>query len=204
MPPAGQRFTTMKELRANRQLRLLEPEPEPYVSPGEWGDDKISPAEALEASFLRSPFADLDPERVEAPFVLAVAGRLVRGRVDAVYRRDGRVELVDFKTGRRPATGDGGATTQLDLYALAAVQAWREDPDALRTTFCYLRAGEAAELDSSDWDSARLEEVRQQLEAAMSRLPADTFAPVAGGWCQRCDFVEVCPAGQQSVSTVRP
>jgi DNA helicase-2/ATP-dependent DNA helicase PcrA len=192
------------ELRASRQLRLLEPEPAPSSVPGEWGEAAPSTAEALEASFMLSPFADLDPVRVEAPFVLAVGGRLVRGRVDAVYSRDGKVELVDFKTGRRPATGDGGATTQLDLYALAAVQAWREDPASLRTTFCYLRADGPAELDSSDWDAGRLEAVKQQLEAALARLPSEDFAAVAGAWCRRCDFAEVCPAGRQSMFVAQP
>ena len=33
--------------------------------------------------------------------MLAVGGHLVRGRIDASYERDGRTELVDFKTGRR-------------------------------------------------------------------------------------------------------
>ncbi len=192
------------ELRANRQLRLLEPEPEPSAAPGEWGDVSPSSAQALEASFMLSPFAELDPDRVEAPFVLAVGSRLVRGRVDAVYRRDGKVELVDFKTGRRPAAGDGGATTQLDLYALAAVQAWREDPESLRTTFCYLRADGPAELDSSDWNAARLQRVTQQLEASLSRLPDEDFAAVVGAWCQRCDFAEVCPAGRQSLFGAQP
>jgi DNA helicase-2/ATP-dependent DNA helicase PcrA len=193
------------ELRANRQLRLLEPDPEASITPGEWGGEVTpSTAAALEASFMLSPFADLDPVRVEAPFVLAVGGRLVRGRVDAVYSRDGKVELVDFKTGRRPATGDGGATTQLELYALAAAQAWREDPASLRTTFCYLRADGPAELDSSDWDAGRLDAVKRQLEAALSRLPSEGFAAVPGAWCQRCDFAEVCPAGRQSIFAAQP
>ena len=60
-------------------------------------------AARLKASFLASPYAGLDPVKVEAPFALAVADggeHLVRGRIDAVYERDGRLELVDFKTGR--------------------------------------------------------------------------------------------------------
>jgi DNA helicase-2/ATP-dependent DNA helicase PcrA len=197
------------ELRAARQLRLLEPDAS--AEPGidldldpereELPDRRpgLSPADlpgALVASFAASPFGPLDPLRVEAPFVLAVAGRAVRGRVDAVYRRDGRIELVDFKTGREPAPGDGGAATQLELYALAAARTWREDPNSLRTTYCYLRAGEEAVLHSEDWDTARLETVEKRLAHSLAGLDTDPFEMVAGAWCRRCDFAELCPAGR--------
>jgi DNA helicase-2/ATP-dependent DNA helicase PcrA len=197
------------ELRASRQLRLLEPDaaaepgldldldPEREELPDRQLD--VSAADlpgALVASFAASPFGALDPVRVEAPFVLALAGRAVRGRVDAVYHRDGRVELVDFKTGRQPSPGDGGAATQLELYALAAARAWREDPDNLRTTYCYLRAGEAAVLHSEDWDAARLETLEKRLTHSLAGLDSDPFPTVAGAWCRRCDFAELCPAGR--------
>ena len=73
----------------------------------------------LQDAFLSTPYADLEPAKVEAPFLLVVDGRIVRGRVDAAYERDGRFEVVDFKTGRTPAEGDPGANAQLDLYAVA-------------------------------------------------------------------------------------
>ena len=95
----------------------------------------------LQAAFLATPFAALDPRRVEAPFVLSVSGTILRGRIDAAYQRDGRLEVVDFKTGRPPEDGDPGASVQLDTYAVAAVEVWSEDPAALRTTYCYLSPG---------------------------------------------------------------
>jgi DNA helicase II / ATP-dependent DNA helicase PcrA len=190
------------EERAGRQLVLLEPEPEPVVDPGREGDGGAvgpSVAEGLRASFLASPYAELDPRKVEAPFVLAVGGRIVRGRIDAVYERDGYLELVDFKTGRRPAPGDAGATVQLDLYALAALDAWGAAAPALRTTYCYLRAEGPAELDSYDWDAARVAAVRARLDEHLKAIDAGMWSATAGAWCERCDFVEVCPAGQAAV-----
>ena len=194
------------ELRSARQLRLLEPEPaaEPVFDTDPERDGPAPEAgmaaadlsAALVACFEASPFGALDPVRVEAPFVLSLAGRAVRGRVDAVYQRDGRVELVDFKTGREPEPGDGGAGTQLELYALAAARAWREEPDLLRTTYCYLRAGEPAILRSEDWDAARLAAVDKRLSDALSGLDADRFEPVSGTWCRHCDFADFCPAGR--------
>ncbi|HTJ75309.1 MAG TPA: ATP-dependent DNA helicase [Acidimicrobiales bacterium] len=175
------------EQRAGRQLTLIEPH-EPPAEPGV--------AAGLRASFLASPWASLDPTRVEAPFVLAVGGHLVRGRVDAVYQRDGRMELVDFKTGRQAAEGDRGAGTQLDLYGLAAVDAWGADPAALRTTYCYLRADGPPLLVESDWDAATVDAVRARLAAHLDALRAGQFTPTAGPWCRGCDFLSFCPAGQ--------
>ena len=56
---------------------------------------------------------------VELPFTLRKNGRIVRGRIDAVYQTDdGGLEIVDFKTGRRFETALN-ETDQLSLYAEA-------------------------------------------------------------------------------------
>ena len=186
------------EQRAGRQLTLIEPEPDDTE---DGLDPDRLPAGAdlragLRASFLASPWADLDPVRVEAPFVLAVGGHLVRGRIDAAYERDGRTELVDFKTGRPAAEGDRAAATQLDLYGLAAVDAWRADPAGLRTTYCYLRADGPAVIVSTDWDAGRVAAVRARLAATLDAMAEARFAPTPGAWCRGCDFLSFCPAGQ--------
>ena len=57
---------------------------------------------ALVAAFEAGPFADRRPQQVEAPFALVLAGQVVRGRIDAVYREpDGGYLVVDWKTNRR-------------------------------------------------------------------------------------------------------
>jgi DNA helicase-2/ATP-dependent DNA helicase PcrA len=86
------------EQRSGRALSLFEPEPDRPPATGT--------AAGLQDAFLATPYADLEPVKVEAPFLLVVDGCIVRGRVDAAYERDGRFEVVDFKTGRTPAEGD--------------------------------------------------------------------------------------------------
>jgi len=201
------------ELRSGRQLALIEPEDEldgspsgvstSSVSTSDTASPAASPAAKLKESFLASPFAGLDPRRVEAPFVLARSPFFVRGRIDAVYMRDGRNELVDFKTGRAPAEGDPAAALQLDLYAIAAVDTWRDDPSSLRTTYCYLRTDGAAELVSRDWSAAVLARARDELSVLLDRLERLVFDVNPGAWCARCDFVDVCPAGQAVVRDQR-
>jgi len=187
------------EQRSGRQLALLEPEVEPDLDPdaAPLGSGERA---ALQRSFLKSPYADLEPVRVEAPFVIAAGQHLVRGRIDAVYERDGRLELVDFKTGHRPGEGDASAGVQLELYGLAAVDTWEAEPHRLRTTYCWLRSDGPAELESVDWTAADLDAVRTRLAATLDALVAGRYQPTPGGWCRSCDFLSFCPAGQATVN----
>ncbi len=183
------------EQRAGRQLALIEPEPEAGDDDSDAIPGGANVAAEMRASFLAGPWADLDPVRVEAPFVLVAGGHLVRGRIDAVYERDGRLELVDFKTGRPAAEGDRAAGTQLDLYGLAAIDAWAADPDRLRTTYCYLRAGGPPTTVSTDWDAATVSAVRSRLAKTLDAMAESRFGATPGRWCRGCDFLSFCPAG---------
>ncbi|HTY71545.1 MAG TPA: ATP-dependent DNA helicase [Actinomycetes bacterium] len=68
----------------------------------------------LKEAFLRGPYASRVPLHVEAPFQLVLGGRVVRGRIDAVYVTEDGFDVVDWKTGRRPAD-----PLQLALYRAA-------------------------------------------------------------------------------------
>jgi DNA helicase-2/ATP-dependent DNA helicase PcrA len=171
----------------------------------------------LKAAFLASPWAGRRPRAVERPFLLSAGGTTVRGRVDAVYDLEvpeggagpegggevgarlnpgpatGGLEIVDFKTGRRPAVDDGGAGFQLGLYAVAAVDCWGRDPAGLRTTEWYVREGAGV---SRDWDAAAVDAVRERLADVLDGVAAGRFEPVPGSYCSRCAHVAACPAGQ--------
>ena len=150
----------------------------------------------LKAAFLASPWARRRPRTVERPFVLSVGGTTVRGRVDAVYDRaevTGGLEIVDFKTGRRPAGDDRGAGFQLGLYALAAVDCWRCDPARLRTTEWYVREGGGV---TRDWNAPSVDAVRARLAVLLGDVAAGRFGPVPGSYCGRCPHLSVCPEGQ--------
>ncbi|MDA2988394.1 MAG: PD-(D/E)XK nuclease family protein, partial [Actinomycetota bacterium] len=71
--------------------------------------------EELKATFLRSRYAAMTPVAIERPFSLVLCGRVVNGRMDAVFEVEGRFEVVDWKTGST-ATID---PRQLAIYRLA-------------------------------------------------------------------------------------
>jgi DNA helicase II / ATP-dependent DNA helicase PcrA len=197
------------EQRSGGQLGLLDPEPAAEqldpIDPGDIDDGApTSLLAALRAAFLGSPYAELDPERVEVPFVLAVGGRAVRGRIDAVYRRGARLDLVDFKTGSPPEDGDQAASAQLDLYAVAATDVWGEDASALRTTYCYLHGDGSHQLVQTDWDADRLAVVRADLSASLAGLAAGDYKATPGRWCGRCEWRDVCRPGRAFLDSTGP
>jgi DNA helicase-2/ATP-dependent DNA helicase PcrA len=98
---------------------------------------------ALKEAFERTPYARRTPYRVEAPFQFVLAGRIVRGRIDAVYRdtaADGgtRYEIVDWKTGR----GGSGDPLQLAVYRVAWAEQQGVPLSAVSAAFLYVRSGE--------------------------------------------------------------
>ncbi|MEV8513967.1 UvrD-helicase domain-containing protein [Dactylosporangium sp. NPDC051484] len=98
----------------------------------------------LQARFLASEWADRVPLDVEVPFASVIAGVVVRGRMDAVYRYpDGRYDVVDWKTGARPAGADAtAAAVQLAAYRLAWAELRGVPLDTVGAAFFYVRAGE--------------------------------------------------------------
>jgi DNA helicase II / ATP-dependent DNA helicase PcrA len=73
---------------------------------------------------------------IELPFSMLLDGRIVRGRIDAVYETgDGELEIVDFKTGSR-AHVEGGEDDQLSIYA-RALDAMGLLPDGKKVKLTY-------------------------------------------------------------------
>ncbi|MGH2699524.1 MAG: 3'-5' exonuclease, partial [Actinomycetota bacterium] len=78
---------------------------------------------------------------VELPFTLRLDGRIIRGRIDAVYPTpDGGLEIVDFKTGKRFEVDEAD---QLDLYARAMkANGLIAEGVPVRLTYVFLDGGE--------------------------------------------------------------
>ncbi|MFD5422801.1 UvrD-helicase domain-containing protein [Streptomyces sp. NPDC127069] len=104
-------------------------------------DQEIADAadlEALKAAFERSEYAERTPYRMEAPVQITLAGRVVRGRIDAVYRNpDGSYEVVDWKTGRTTQADP----LQLAVYRLAWAEATGTPLDRVTAAFLHVRSG---------------------------------------------------------------
>lgn len=107
-------------------------------------DEDAAPDEALaelQRRFLASEWADRTPIEVEVPFATVIGGVVVRGRMDAVFRRPGdRFDVVDWKTGARPTGASAEvAAVQLAVYRLAWAELAGVPVDRVGAAFHYVR-----------------------------------------------------------------
>jgi ATP-dependent helicase/nuclease subunit A len=124
-------------------------------------------------SALRAELED-GTASAEVPFVLSVAGTLVRGSIDLLFeRQDGSALVLDYKTdrlkGRRPEQVAGRYQVQRDLYALAASA--RGAP--VETAYVFLEQPDAPVRET--FDQAALDEARSGTEALLGRLSDGSF-----------------------------
>ncbi|MFV2120160.1 PD-(D/E)XK nuclease family protein, partial [Streptomyces sp. Act-28] len=145
----GTRFHAWVESRFEElPLPLLGPDELPggeaYADEPEIADERD--LASLKEAFEGTPYAHRTPYRVEAPFQLVLAGRVVRGRIDAVYHDpdSGTYEIVDWKTSRH-RTGD---PLQLAVYRLAWAELHGLPLDAVTAAFVYVRTGEVVRPDA--------------------------------------------------------
>ncbi|MFF3673512.1 UvrD-helicase domain-containing protein [Streptomyces sp. NPDC002120] len=128
--------------------------------PGAGSDQEIADEadlDSLKAAFERSPYADRPPHRMEAPVQLTLAGRVIRGRIDAVYRNDdGSYEIVDWKTGRTTEADP----LQLAVYRLAWAEATNTPLGQVTAAFLHVRSGRVIRPRNLP-DRARLERILQ-------------------------------------------
>ncbi|MGW2058047.1 UvrD-helicase domain-containing protein [Streptomyces sp. NPDC001840] len=178
--PAARRGTRFHAWVESRYEELPLPMLGPDELPG-GADDEPEIADerdlaALKAAFERTPYARRTPYRVEAPFHLTLAGRVIRGRIDAVYRQaradpatgaeSYTYEIVDWKTGRA-RTAD---PLQLAVYRLAWAEQHGLPLDAVTAAFLYVRSGEVVRPDHLP-GRPELERVLTGGTAATGRVP---------------------------------
>jgi DNA helicase-2/ATP-dependent DNA helicase PcrA len=105
----------------------------------------------LQAAFALSPWAARTPIDVEVPFDMVIAGRVVRGRIDAIFADDdGGTTVVDWKTGDPPHTPEAKqhAAIQLAVYRLAWAQLHDCPVESVRAAFHYVRSGRTVSPDT--------------------------------------------------------
>lgn len=146
--PAARRGTRFHAWVESRFEEL----PLPFLGPEELpgGEDFAGEPEILDErdldelkeAFARTAYAHRTPYRVEVPVHLTLGGRVVRGRIDAVYRDpdSGAYEIVDWKTSR-VRTAD---PLQLAIYRLAWAEQHGLAPEDVAAAFVYVRTGEVA------------------------------------------------------------
>jgi putative RecB family exonuclease len=140
--------------------------------------------------------------------LLAISGRV--DRIDA--RPDGRLAIVDYKTGRRPLSDDDARSSlALALYCVGAARTLRRP--CTRVELHHLPTGTVAAHEHTEASLTRKvteaesiahDAVRADAAHAAGRTGDEVFPPRPGTLCSWCDFRRHCPQGQQAAPEVEP
>jgi DNA helicase-2/ATP-dependent DNA helicase PcrA len=147
-------------------------------------------------NFAATPYATLPPPEAEVGVILRLGPWVIRGRIDAIFRRPApstgppeveatEVELVDWKTGQRTDQTTGGLD-QVAIYALGLRELGELPGDRCVVSYCHL-GGEAPLIDSRTLGPADLDRQHAQLEAALADLDQGNYQrPCHRPDCETC------------------
>lgn len=155
--------------------------------------------------FEESRFSTETPIHIEAPFEVSIGEGSIRGKIDAIYGSgdpadDTSWEIVDYKSGADRK--DTARSVQLEAYAIAASDGAlsAEPPESMSVTFAYFGGSEIVEV-SETVDDAWLGAARDRIERLVDQGIKGPFDPTPSKDCRWCDFLHLCPAGQQQVNS---
>src|SRR5690606_16300620 len=138
----GTRFHQWVEQHFAGALGLGGPGQAPLIDPDELPDRADSgladddELRELCERFAAGQFGTVVPYALEAPFTLLLGGRLIRGRIDAVYRLgEDRYRVLDWKTNRAGEADE----LQLAIYRVAWAELAGVPLDRVEAAFYYVR-----------------------------------------------------------------
>jgi DNA helicase-2/ATP-dependent DNA helicase PcrA len=143
--PKATRGTVFHEWLEQRygQAQLIDADELPGAADDEGATGADPELAELKAAFDAGAWANRWPAEVEVGFETLIGGRMIRGRIDAVFADDpgGGFDVVDWKTGRQPgsASEKQAVAVQLAAYRLAWAALAGVDVGHVRAAFYYVR-----------------------------------------------------------------
>ncbi len=112
----------------------------------------------------------------------------LEGVIDRVDERADGLEVIDYKSGKRPAQLSRRLHTQLHTYALALERGFGRR--VTRLTAYFLHDNQAL---SSAPDAEVVREVSTRYQSLARNVNAAAYDPTPGRRCNACDFRRRCP-----------
>ncbi|MGA2858032.1 MAG: ATP-dependent DNA helicase [Candidatus Sulfotelmatobacter sp.] len=131
----------------------------------------------------------------EQTFDIRVGATTVIGRIDRIdARADGRVDIVDYKTGKARDQKSADESLQLSLYAIAAHEKWGHKVGAV---IFYNLENNVPVITTRN--EAQLLEARQAVTDAAEGIAAGRFEAKRGMHCNFCAYRSLCPAQEKRI-----
>jgi len=133
--------------------------------------------------------------RTEEQFEIRIGATAVVGRIDRIDQLpDGRVAIVDYKTGKARDQEDADQSLQLSLYAMAARETWGYEVGQL----IFYNLEENVPVVSTR-SPADLLAARDRVEAAARGIAEGKFEAKLGIHCNFCAYRSLCPEKEKRI-----
>jgi DNA helicase-2/ATP-dependent DNA helicase PcrA len=150
--------------------------------------------ERMLSDFYEKFDAKTVPKDLEQPFIIKVSPQLkIGGKIDRVDEKEGKLEIIDYKTGRVLNQNDIDESLQLTVYALAATDKgiYGKKPQEVILTFYFL---ETTEKRSTKRIPEQLKQAKGELLEKAKEIEKSSFEPTPSNMCDYCDFKLICEA----------
>lgn len=134
---------------------------------------------------------NIDPESLEEYFEIPIGSNVINGFMDRVDKRDGGVEIIDYKTGRYvPSQKEVDENMQLSFYYIGYSE--KHKTDNIKLSFYYLDKSVKITTTRTNKDKKR---AYKDIKRIINRIEFDkTFKPTPNKFCNWCDYAILCPA----------
>lgn len=192
-----QEYMHDRTIGISRLQELLETSwiPVGYASRAQAEQTKKEARNLLDNYFHSFHSPDIDIVDLEKSFRIKIDSTVfLTGKIDRVDKKaDGSLEIIDYKTGRRPDDKKLKKDMQLAIYAMAA-----HDPGLygkpikkIHLSLYYLQAREKITLQKSEEDVIK---VGAYVREIAKEIREGVFHPKIGMWCDSCPFKMLCEA----------
>ncbi|MBU2214227.1 PD-(D/E)XK nuclease family protein [Patescibacteria group bacterium] len=111
----------------------------------------------------------------------------IRGVIDRIDEINGKIKIVDYKTGKAKDKLSFEEKEQLLLYQLAGQELFRKEIASL--SFYYLDNNSEIEFLGSQED---LDKVKEKIVNTIMEIKKCEFLPKPSALCKYCDFFDIC------------
>ena len=111
----------------------------------------------------------------------------IRGMIDRIDEVDGKLKIIDYKTGSPKEKLNFNEKEQLLIYQLATESLFKQEIKSL--TFYYLNDNSEVEFLGADKE---LEKVKEKAINVIEGIKKGEFPPKPSKLCKYCDFFDIC------------
>ena len=121
--------------------------------------------------------------------ILKIAGKI--DRVDKL--QNGKIEIIDYKTGKKPKENNIDENLQLTVYALAATELkdpnLNKSPEEIDLSLYYLKSGKKL---TTTRTLDQLTKAKKVLWEIADKISISTFTCLGNNICRICEYKMLC------------